>query len=75
MEGNGRRGIYGGCTESFYEASAIVGGSLNALTYVLVYFYLAKGYKEERGSIATLSWMLLLAVLLVLCNLAKPSFI
>ena len=44
-----------------YEASAIVGGSLNALTYVLVYFYLVKGYKEERGNIAALTWMLLLA--------------
>ena len=44
-----------------YEASAIVGGSLNALTYVLVYFYLVKGYQQERGSIAALAWMLLLA--------------
>lgn len=44
-----------------YEASAIVGGSLNALTYVLVYLYLTKEWKGERKGVAALSLMLLLA--------------
>lgn len=44
-----------------YEASAVAGGLLNALTYTLVFSYLAKEYKEEKLSIAALTWFLLLA--------------
>ena len=43
-----------------YEASAIAGGLLNILTYVMVYGYLVKECKEERLWVAALSWFLLL---------------
>ena len=43
-----------------YEASAIAGGLLNILTYMLVYGYLVKECKEERMWIGLLSWFLLL---------------
>lgn len=44
-----------------YEASAVAGGLLNALTYTLVFSYLTKEYKEENLSIAVFTWFLLLA--------------
>ena len=43
-----------------YEASAVAGGLLNAMTYVLVYCYLAKECKEERLGLTALTWFLLL---------------